>query len=984
MLIDTECSGKINFWQNILIISILFVSSTISFSQTANIKSIVLDKISKEPLAGANVLIKGTSLGAAADLDGKFVIRNVPIGAQTLIISYIGYNPVSVNITVGSSGIEEQKFYLEPMTLEGETVVITAQAEGQLSAINQQLTSNTIANIVAKDRIKELPDVNAAETIGRLPGVSIERYGGEATKVSIRGLSPKYNLITVNGVRIPSTGDYDRSVDLSLISSNMLDGIILKKANTPDMDADVIGGTVDLKLKEAPDQFTSNLSAQWGYNRLQSYYGNYNFTGSISNRFFNGELGMIANFNFDNYDRSADKFNGEWAESNDINNQTVVIPSKIILREETVNRDRSGGSLFLDYRIPAGKLTANGFYSHLSSENLIRINSMILSAPGESNRHYYEMEDRGGTTSILTGALGVEQDYGWIQYDLGSSLTNTKTDNPDERTWRFNQEANAFSVYNFPAGTDPTTIPQYANIDTGLTRFAEVWIWDTNRKETEYSTQFNLKFPVNFDDDISGYLKTGVKTRWMSRNNDVEYHGRHGIQYGGSGNAMLKVLDSVFPQWGIDSLVGEYGWLPISIFLDDYSRSNFLNGDYGLGFTVNRSMLNQVTDALQDSGYILRYSINSLGSDYDGVEHYNAFYLMGEFKFWNIFTLIPGIRYENEYTKYTGYRFREALVNNIQGPPADLDTLTAVRSHDFWLPMIHLIIEPVDWIKIRLARTETLTRPDFLQFTPITRINNGQDYIRANNTKLKPSVSTNYDLAVSVFENYVGLFSVSVFYKDIKDLIFQSSYKFLRGIPVPEGANIPSTWLGSAPNADIFINNPDKAFYKGFEIEWQTRFWYLPSFLNGLVLNVNYTNITSEVDKWIPNVVQDTLIRRIPPVWSYKVLDSSRVQRMPDQPRHIFNVTLGFDLGGFSARLSYLFQTDKVSYIANKSQLDAFTSDYYRWDLSLQQKLNWGIQLFANFTNLNSREDRSFIGTSPRTIEYYGFTMDVGLRYNFQ
>jgi TonB-dependent receptor len=349
-----------------------------------------------------------------------------------------------------------------------------------------------------------------------------------------------------------------------------------------------------------------------------------------------------------------------------------------------------------------------------------------------------------------------------------------------------------------------------------------------------------------------------------------------------------------------------------------------------------------------------------------------------------MFTFIPGIRYENEYTKYTGYRFREITINNTQGPPADLDTLTAVRSHDFWLPMIHLIIEPVDWMKIRLATTQTLTRPDFLQFTPITRINSGQDYIRANNTKLKPSVSTNYDIAVSVYENYIGLLSVSAFYKDIKDLIFQSSYKFLRGIPIPDGANIPASWLGSAPNADIFVNNPDNAFYKGFEVEWQTRFWYLPSFLNGFVLNLNYTNITSEVTKWLPKMVQDTLIRRVPPVWSYKVIDSSRTQRMPDQPRHIVNVTLGYDYEGFSARLSFLFQADKVAYIASKAQLDAFTTDYARWDFTVQQKLDWGLQLFANFTNLNSREDRSLIGTSPRTVEYYGFTMDVGLRYNLQ
>jgi TonB-dependent receptor len=297
--------------------------------------------------------------------------------------------------------------------------------------------------------------------------------------------------------------------------------------------------------------------------------------------------------------------------------------------------------------------------------------------------------------------------------------------------------------------------------------------------------------------------------------------------------------------------------------------------------------------------------------------------------------------------------------------------------------MVHLIIEPTDWIKIRTAFTKTLTRPDFLQFTPITRINSGQDYIRANNTKLKPSVSSNYDISVSVYENTIGLFTVSAFYKDIKDLIFQSNFKFLRGVPVPDGANIPQSWLASAPNADIFINNPDKANYKGFELEWQTHFWYLPSFLNGLVLNINYTNISSEVEKWVPKIVQDSLIRRIPPIWSYKVVDSSRVQRMPDQPRHILNITLGYDYEGFSARLSFLYQTDRVSYISSQPELDAYTGEYHRWDLTLQQKLDLGLQLFANLTNLNEMIDQSFIGkTNPRYQEYYGFSLDVGLRFN--
>lgn len=71
-------------------------------------------------------------------------------------------------------------------------------------------------------------------------------------------------------MRLPATGKDDRSVDLSLVSSSMLDGIEVKKANTPDMDADALGGTVDLRLKEADKEFSINATAQWGYNKLQA------------------------------------------------------------------------------------------------------------------------------------------------------------------------------------------------------------------------------------------------------------------------------------------------------------------------------------------------------------------------------------------------------------------------------------------------------------------------------------------------------------------------------------------------------------------------------------------------------------------------------------------------------------------------------------------------------------------------------------------
>jgi outer membrane receptor protein involved in Fe transport len=107
---------------------------------------------------------------------------------------------------------------------------------------------------------------------------------------------------------------------------------------------------------------------------------------------------------------------------------------------------------------------------------------------------------------------------------------------------------------------------------------------------------------------------------------------------------------------------------------------------------------------------------------------------------------------------------------------------------------------------------------------------------------------------------------------------------------------------------------------------------------------------------------------------------------MFDQPSNIANVTVGYDIGGFSARLSYLFQAEVLRGLATNAEADQFTESYYRWDLALKQKLGRGVEIYANLNNLNNRADRNFqssIGQYPTFIEYYGFTMDAGVRYSF-
>ncbi|HDQ44785.1 MAG TPA: hypothetical protein ENN17_04685, partial [bacterium] len=185
-------------------IFLVLLVSTAAFGQ-GGLRGVVADSLTARPLAGANVYLVGTAFGSATDLDGNYRIDRVPPGAYTLRISYIGYHSKDIEIVIqhGRTAIENAE--LSQDVVLGETVVVTGQAVGQAAAINQQITSNTIINVVSEEKIKELPDANAAESVGRLPGVSLMRSGGEANRVILRGLEDKFTVFTIDGVKIPPT-----------------------------------------------------------------------------------------------------------------------------------------------------------------------------------------------------------------------------------------------------------------------------------------------------------------------------------------------------------------------------------------------------------------------------------------------------------------------------------------------------------------------------------------------------------------------------------------------------------------------------------------------------------------------------------------------------------------------------------------------------------------------------------------------------------
>ena len=151
------------------------------FSQ-GTLKGVVTDSLTNNELIGANVYLVGTSQGSATNIEGKYTISSIAEGKYIVKVSYIGYKVKETEVTIKSSETVVLNIQLSLDVLVGEEVVVTGQMMGQISAINQQLSSNTIINVVSEEKIQELPDQNAAETIGDFPVFPLQVQEGKQIK----------------------------------------------------------------------------------------------------------------------------------------------------------------------------------------------------------------------------------------------------------------------------------------------------------------------------------------------------------------------------------------------------------------------------------------------------------------------------------------------------------------------------------------------------------------------------------------------------------------------------------------------------------------------------------------------------------------------------------------------------------------------------------------------------------------------------------
>ena len=520
----------------------------------------------------------------------------------------------------------------------------------------------------------------------------------------IRGLSPTYNAITIGGDRIPSTDLDDRSVDLSMIAPEILAGIEVTKALTPDKDADAFGGTVDFQLASAAHGgFQSNVRFQNGYNHERDEFGEYKGRLFASNRFLDEALGLLVTGNLEKTQRGSDQFQASYAVAREMRpgEQFAPITTNSVTFEHTIDvRKRYGFSVMLDYEIPGGKIMANNFLSRLDRDEIVRTRRFDMSG---SNKMKYYLRSRQRQIDILTNTLGGVHDFTVMKLDWKLSRSASSTQYPYNSRFEF-EEANAFNVSNIPSIRSPEDI-----IGNAYNRVGNAYLYDGEVEpersyERDLSAQVNVEWPFALTSDIVGRVKGGVKFREKFRDRDRDYASKR-----------LDITDSKFAryhsQYGTPGFVYDRmpgtGYAYMKYYLDPgFDAGTFLDGTHDFGVGLDPTELDYfLKNYLYDDVY--RFSLQRDLDDYSITDRLGAGYLMTEINIGPQIMILPGVRYESSNIDAIG---RKGVVNTAEDEALLNDTrvqdTTAVIDYGEWFPMVHLRVRPTDWCDVRLAYTQ--------------------------------------------------------------------------------------------------------------------------------------------------------------------------------------------------------------------------------------------------------------------------------------
>ena len=383
---------------------------------------------------------------------------------------------------------------------------------------------------------------------------------------------------------------------------------------------------------------------------------------------------------------------------------------------------------------------------------------------------------------------------------------------------------------------------------------------------------------------------------------------------------------------------------------------------------------------------------NNAGGTSDHTLNHFAGYLMTEMKIGKNLHFVPGLRYEQSHYDMNAWDVHQEPVSTYQLIGEETN---AIHDNHYLLPMVQLKYKPLAWLQGLLSYTQTLKRPSVVsdkltadeggQLEPWIYQNKEANYYKSGNPNLKPEHWTSYDIGLAAHGNKIGLFSLTLFYKEVEDKISNTQWTKMSIDSLPI---IGSFQPDQRVDVTEIGNHPYTGIVKGFEVEWQTNFWYLPKPLSYFSLNLNYSYINNETT-YVYEVYRDSIygVDARGRVLKERIVSDSIVKGpMTNQPTHLFNASLGFSYKGFETYLSYQYIGDVFLEKTKIMVMDRSKVAFHRLDLQAKYKLPLnGLELMLNIANItNTLETTKRRGDDrPTSIERYGWTADIGLRFTF-
>lgn len=919
-----------------------FAEEKVNVVKQGTIRGRIIDA-SKQTLPGASIYIENLRTGVTSDVNGYYTFSNLNPGTYTIKISYVGYSPVEMKITIPAGKTLEKDVVLNE-GLELQEVVVGGAFQGQRRAINSQKNSLGITNVVSADQVGKFPDSNIGDALKRISGINVQYDQGEARFGQVRGTSADLSSVTINGNRIPSAEGDTRNVQLDLIPADMIQTIEVNKVVTPDMDGDAIGGSINLVTKNSPYKRTITATAGSGYNWI-SEKAQLNLGFTYGDRFFNDKLGIMLSASYQNAPSGSDDVEFVW----DTDSKGTICLTDYQIRQYYVTRERQSYSAAFDWDINANhKLFFKGIFNNRNDwENRYRLTLKDLNKDVNKkkegavadNKASVRLQTKAGSPNnrnarlerqrTMDFTLGGEHLFGKLSMDWNASYARASEERPNERYLGYELKKQNFDIdlsdIRRPYASAQAGSTLILNNDFSLQELTEQQE-DIVEKDLKFSMNFKLPLVKGF---YSNQLRFGAKVVDKSKDKDLEFYDYEPVDE--------KAFNS--NSFSNTSEQNRNGYMPG----EKYKAGTFISKEYVGGLDLNNSSLFNKTENLEE-----------LAGEYKARETVTASYLRFDQNFGKKLSAMVGLRLENTHLRYNGRK----LTLNDDGDPESLTVTPDVKdSYLNILPSVLLKYNVNEDFKIRGSFTETLSRPKYSALIPNVNINNKDNELTLGNPELKPTTSFNFDLSADYYFKSVGLVSIGIYYKDINDFIVTQT---VRGYE----------YEGNSYDKFMQPRNAGDANLLGVEVGYQRDFGFIAPTLKCVGFYGTYTYTHSKVNNF-----------------NFTGRENEKDLKLPGSPEHTANASLYFEKGGLNVRLSYNFASDFIDEMGESAFYDRYYDKVNYMDVNASYTFGKKLRttFYAEANNLLNQPLRYYQGISERTMqsEHYGVKVNAGVKINF-